>query len=133
MSNSSIERTQSGTTTPGESDGNKWVLCIPQSSRITGAPPSDCFMLYPGYSLVGSHPSTEMQSVHSMASADSACIYTDMYIYIYIYIQVHIRIMSFPEHGFPWPSLAIRLYRPSLPAGLRDYILRPYRAVVDKF
>ena len=27
----------------------------------------------------------------------------------------------------------IRLYRPSLPVSLLDYILSPYRAVVDKF
>ena len=30
-------------------------------------------------------------------------------------------------------SLAIRLYHPSLPAGLLDYNLCPDRAVVDKF
>ena len=49
MSNSSIwliDRTLSGATTPSqsgpESDGNKTVLCIPQSSCITEASPSDC-------------------------------------------------------------------------------------------
>ena len=40
-----IDRTLSGATTPGqsrpESDGNKEVLCIPQSSSITRASPSD--------------------------------------------------------------------------------------------
>ena len=48
MSNSSIssiDRTLSGATTPCKSgpgsDGNKGVLCIPQSSSITGAAPSD--------------------------------------------------------------------------------------------
>ena len=30
-------------------------------------------------------------------------------------------------------SLSIHLYYPSLPAGPLDYILCPYRAVVDKF
>ena len=44
-------------------------------------------------------------------------------------------IMSRWKHGFPWLSLslAIRLYLPSLPTGLQDYILCPYRAIVDKF
>ena len=56
MSNSSIwhiDRTLAGATTPGqswpESNGNESVLCIPQSSSITGASPSDCFMSYPGH------------------------------------------------------------------------------------
>ena len=31
-----------------ESDGNEEVLHIPQSSSITGAPPSDYLMSYPG-------------------------------------------------------------------------------------
>ena len=35
---------------PG-SDGNEGVLCIPQSSSITGALPSDFFMSYPGHLL----------------------------------------------------------------------------------
>ena len=53
MSNSSIwplDKTLSGGTTPDESgpgsDGNEGVLCIPQSSSITGASPSDCLMSY---------------------------------------------------------------------------------------
>ena len=50
-----IDRTLSGATTlsqsePG-SDGNKGVLCIPQSTIITVATPSDCLVSYPGYSL----------------------------------------------------------------------------------
>ena len=60
MSKSSIwpiDRTLSGATTLGlsgpGSDGNEGVLCIPQSSRITGASPSDCLMSYPGHSLEG--------------------------------------------------------------------------------
>ena len=40
--------TLSGSSTPGQSgpgsDGNKGVLCIPQSSSITDASPSDCFV-----------------------------------------------------------------------------------------
>ena len=54
MSNSSI-RPISGATTPGQSepvsDDHEGVLCIPQSSIITGASPSDCLVSYPGYSL----------------------------------------------------------------------------------
>ena len=42
-------------------------------------------------------------------------------------------IMSRCSHRFPWLSLAICFYHPLLPAGLPDYILCPYRAVVDKF
>ena len=38
--------TLSGATTPDKSrpggDGNEVVICIPQSSSITGASPSDC-------------------------------------------------------------------------------------------
>ena len=52
-----IDRTLSGATTLGHSgpgsDGIKWVLCIPQSSSITGVSPSDCSVLYPGHSFVG--------------------------------------------------------------------------------
>ena len=53
MSNSSIcpiDRTLSGATSPEQSgpgsDGKEGVLCIPQSSSITGASPSDCLVLY---------------------------------------------------------------------------------------
>ena len=49
-----------------------------------------------------------------------------MHIYIYIYIFIII-MLSY------WLSLAIHPYHPPLPAGLLDYILCPYRAVVDKF
>ena len=41
-----IDKTLSGATTPGQSepgsDGNEWVLRIPQSSSITGTSSSDC-------------------------------------------------------------------------------------------
>ena len=53
-----------------ESDGNEEVLCIPQSFCMTGTSPSDRFVTYPGYSLGGSYPSAEMQSVYSTAPAD---------------------------------------------------------------
>ena len=49
---------------PG-SNSNEGLLRIPQSSSITGALPSDCLILYPGYSA-------EMQSVYSIAAADLA-------------------------------------------------------------
>ena len=45
----------SGATTPDQSgpgsDGNEGVLCIPQSSNITGASPSDCLVSYQGHML----------------------------------------------------------------------------------
>ena len=43
-------RNLSGTTTPSqsqpESDGSEGVLCVPQSSNVTGVSPSDCLMSY---------------------------------------------------------------------------------------
>ena len=47
--------TRSGATTQSQSgpgsNGNKGALCIPQSSSITGASPSDCLVSYPRHSL----------------------------------------------------------------------------------
>ena len=55
-----IDRILSGATTLGQSgpvsDGNEGVLCIPQSSSITGTSPSDCLVSYPGHSLGGVTP-----------------------------------------------------------------------------
>ena len=66
-----LDRTLSGATTQGQSgtgiDGNEGVHCIPQSSIITGALPSDCLMSYPEYSSGKSYSSAEMQSVYSSA------------------------------------------------------------------
>ena len=49
--------TLSGATTMGQigpgSNGNEGVLCIPQSSSITGTSPSDCLVSYTGHSLGG--------------------------------------------------------------------------------
>ena len=59
---------QSGT----ESDGNKEVLHIPQSSSIIGASPSDCSVLYPGHFLGELYLSAEMQSVYSTTPANCA-------------------------------------------------------------
>ena len=70
-----IDRTLSGATTPGQSgsgsDGNEGVLCIPESSCITGTSPSDCLVSYLGHSFGGgSYPSAEMPSVYSIAPAN---------------------------------------------------------------
>ena len=76
-----IDGTLSGATTPGQSgagsDGTEEVLCISQSSCITGASPSDCLVSNPGYSLGVSYPSAEMQSIYSTAPADWAREYLD--------------------------------------------------------
>ena len=54
---------------PG-SNGNEGVLCIPQSSSITGTLPSDFLVSYPEHSLGESYPTAELQSVYSIATAD---------------------------------------------------------------
>ena len=68
--------TLSGATTPGQSEpwcnGNKGVVCIPQSSSITGASPSDWLVSYLGHSLEEIYSSAEMQSVHFPVPADWA-------------------------------------------------------------
>ena len=75
-STSLIDRTLSRATTPGQSgpgsDGSKGVLLIPQSSSITVASPSVCFVSYAGHSLGESYSSAEMQLVYSAALADWA-------------------------------------------------------------
>ena len=50
--------------------------------------------------------------------------------YEYIIIIV---IMLCCQHGFPWPSLTTRLYRPLLPGGLPGYILYRHSAVVCRY
>ena len=77
MSNNSIwpiDMTLSGATTPCKSgpgsDENEAVLCIPQSSSITVASPSDCLVSYAGHSFAEFNLSSEMQSVYSTTSAD---------------------------------------------------------------
>ena len=82
MSNSFIQHLDqilSGATTlslsrPG-SNCNEVVLHIPQSSSITGASLSDCFVSYLRHALEESYPSVEMQSVYSTASTDWARIF----------------------------------------------------------
>ena len=63
MSNSfiwPIDKTILDATTPGQngpgSDDHESVICISQSSSITGAFPSDCLMSYPGHSFGGVLP-----------------------------------------------------------------------------
>ena len=71
----STDRILSYVTTPGKSgpgnNENEGILCIPQSSSITGASPSDCLVSYQGYSLKeGSYSSAETQSVSATALAN---------------------------------------------------------------
>ena len=78
MLNSSIwpiDKTLSGATTHGQSgpvrNSNEGVLCISQSSSITGALLSDCLVLYLEQTLDWVlPPAAEMQSVYSTALAD---------------------------------------------------------------
>ena len=76
-----IDRTLSGITTTGHSgpgsDGNKGILCVPQSSSITGASPSNCLVPYLGHSFGESYSFAEIQSMYSAAPIDSV---TDRYI-----------------------------------------------------
>ena len=50
-----------------------------------------------------------------------------------IRIPTFIIIMSRGQHGYPWPSPTIRLYRPSLLVGLQGYIMYQHKAVVYRF
>ena len=78
-----IDRTLPGATTTIQSgagsNGNEGVLCIPQSSSITGTSLSNCLVSYSGHSLGESYPSAE-QWVYSTAPANMAIIPVDMYI-----------------------------------------------------
>ena len=71
-----IDRTRSGANTLGQcgprSKCSKGVLCIHQSTSITGTSPSDCLVSYPDHSFRESYPSAEKQSVYSIAPADWA-------------------------------------------------------------
>ena len=82
MSNSSIwpiDRTLSGANVSGqkgsESDGNEGVLRIPQSSSITKASQSDCFVSYQIHSSGESYTSAEKQSEYFSVPADWAIIH----------------------------------------------------------
>ena len=109
-----------GQSGPG-SDGNKGVLCISQSSSITGASPADCAVSYLGNSLGESYSFAEAHPRYSLADwtqwrfyvtrlirANSSSykerfaptplcffylyIFIRIYIYIYIYIYICIYI-----------------------------------------
>ena len=67
-----IDSTLSGTTTPGQNDGNGCVLHIPQNSSITRTSPSDCLVSYAKHMPMESYPSAEMQFFYSAALADCA-------------------------------------------------------------
>ena len=71
-----IDRTLSGATYPGQSgpirDDNVGIFPIPKSFCITGVPPSNCLMSYPGHSLGESYLSVEIQSVYSTTPATRA-------------------------------------------------------------
>ena len=84
MSNSSIWPTDKplcGGTTSGSSEPGsniiEGVLCIPQSSSITGVSPPDCLVSYLGQSLWEFYPSAKMQSLDSTAPANRANMATD--------------------------------------------------------
>ena len=63
----SIDGTLSGATFPSQSgpgsNGNEGILCIPQSSSITEASPSDCLVSYPGHSFWGCLTSLQRSSL----------------------------------------------------------------------
>ena len=67
-----IIQTLSGATTSDQcwlgSDDIEEVLCIPQSSSITGTSSSDYLVPYPEHSLEGSYLSAEIKSVYSTPS-----------------------------------------------------------------
>ena len=103
-----IDRTISDTITLGQSgpgsNGNKGVLCILQSSSITGASLSDYLESYPGHSLGKSYPSAEKQSVCSTAPADWTNIafekkkvsYIGLYLwYVFLRNKAHIACPKF--------------------------------------
>ena len=81
--------TQSGATTPG--DGNEGVLCISQSSNITGSSLSDFLKFYTGNTLGESYPSAEMQSVHSQPQPNGPlkrAVYDNSSIFAKILVRV---------------------------------------------
>ena len=64
---------------------------------------------------------------------------TSTYSHVHLDVQLHacilksILIMSYRQHGYPWPSLATSPYHSSPPAGLLGYIPCPHIAAVCKF
>ncbi len=74
--------TLSGATTPSQSklgnDGSEGALRIPQSSSITGTPPSDCLVSYPGHSLGESYPSGGLSTFRSLRELLSGFVSTNI-------------------------------------------------------
>ena len=102
-----IDRTLSSATTPGQSgpgsDGNEEVLHIPQSSRFTGASPSDCLVSYPGH-LGELYLFAEMQSVYSTALADWALTIVALF-------QKMLSIVTIHHHVMPLAQISLTLSR----------------------
>ena len=111
-----------GATTPGQSrpgsDGNNGVLCISQSSSITGTSPSDCLVSYTGHSLWGSYPSAKKQSVYFTAQADRPICNHQTNIYIYCHPQLfsvaryvgRLKLWSKPAHIYIHIYIYIYIY-----------------------
>ena len=79
MSNGTLSEANTPDQSGPWNDYNRRVLCIPQSSSITGASPLDFCMSYPGHLLGEYYPFAEMQLVYSTTPPDWAA----QYIYIY--------------------------------------------------
>ena len=58
------------------------------------------------------------------------CTQLNSFKYWYLIIII---IMSYRQHGYPWPSLATSPYHSSHPTGLLGYILCPHIVAVCKF
>ena len=55
------------------------------------------------------------------------------FLWFQVICNTNISSSSCCKHRFLWLSLTISLWRPLLPTGPLDYILCPYRAILDKF
>ena len=80
-----IDETLTGSTTRCQSGpgriGNKGILHIPQNSR-TGISPSDGLVSYPGYALVESYLSEEMQSMYSTVTSNWMVLFCGVCVYV---------------------------------------------------
>ena len=75
------------------SDGIEGILCIPQSSSITGT--SVCLVSYPEHLLVESYPTTEVQLVYSTAPADWATFPKGISLKVYVIIWADFELIHF--------------------------------------
>ena len=89
---------------------------------------SCCLMLsasnIPKYLLVPFSPSVLMTTWFGSSTPSVMCRFS---------LLIFLSQMSNCKHGFPWPSLATRLYRPTLLVGLQGYILYRHSAVLYRF